>query len=91
MNKINNQIKETDIEINNIEKKIIKINQNKSKLKLDLEKIRIGIKAIESEETITNKILQEIVYKEYLTSDNYIIYKIHLKNILYKLFLAKFY
>ena len=76
LNKINNQIKETDIEINNIEKKIIKINQNKSKLKLDLEKIRIGIRAIESEETITNKILQEIVYKEYLTSDNYIIYKI---------------
>ena len=76
LNKINNQIKETDIEINNIEKKIIKINQNKSKLKLDLEKIRIGIRAIESEETITNKILQEIVYKEYSTSDNYITYKI---------------
>jgi septal ring factor EnvC (AmiA/AmiB activator) len=76
LNKINYQIKETDIEINNIEKKIIKINQKKSKLKLDLEKIRTGIRVIDSEETITNKILQEIVYKEYSINDNHIIYKI---------------
>lgn len=76
LDNVTKDIKITDIKINEIEKKIININDKKSSLRVDLDKIKKKIQQIKRNKDNSNKLLKKIIYEEYSTDINNPIYQI---------------
>ena len=76
LDNVTKDIKITDIKINEKEKKIININDKKSSLRVDLDKIKKKIQQIKRNKDNSNKLLKKIIYEEYSTDINNPIYQI---------------
>ncbi len=76
LNKINKDIKKTDIGINKIQKKIITISRNKKNLGSEILDIKNEIEQIKIKKYGSNTILKKIIYDNYSKNSNNFIYKI---------------
>ena len=69
-------IKNTDKEINKIEQHVFIIENNKKKLDLEIIVIKKNLKKVALSKDKSNKIIQKIIYDEYLIDDNNFLYQL---------------
>ena len=73
---INFNIKNNDKDINKIEQHVFVIANNKKKLDLEIIEIKNNLKNVTLSKDKSNKIIQEIIYDEYLIDDNNFLYQL---------------
>ena len=73
---INFNIKNNDKDINKIEQHVFIIENNKKKLDLEIIEIKNNLKNVTLSKDKSNKIIQEIIYDEYLIDDNNFLYQL---------------
>jgi len=73
---INFNIKNNDKDINKIEQHVFVIENNKKKLDLEIIEIKNNLKNVTLSKDKSNKIIQEIIYDEYLIDDNNFLYQL---------------
>jgi len=73
---MNFNIKNNDKDINKIEQHVFVIANNKKKLDLEIIEIKNNLKNVTLSKDKSNKIIQEIIYDEYLIDDNNFLYQL---------------